>query len=314
MLDLDVGDLDAPGVGLLVEDVLDVGVQLVALGQHLVELVLAEHRAQRGLRQLAGRLQIVLDLDDRPLRVDHAEVEHGVDLHRDVVARDHVLARTSITTMRRSTRTICWMTGIRITRPGPLTFQKRPSLNTTPRSYSRRIFASTRARTATSSGERRPPTPRRACRSPRWSYRRGVGLHVEDQAVDGRRPARDRPAPAAGAVRAASSRHAPAPALALGAFDQLARGAHQCLAPRDDGPPARARRHAEHQDEKRGGDQRGAAISGSGIPKPGVSLSNRITEPMMNAAMPPSPSTPSPDEGLGDDEARCPAASAPAPA
>ena len=67
MLDLDVRDLDAPGVGLLVEDALDVGVELVALGQHLVELVLAEHRAQRGLRELAGRLLEVLDLDDRLL-------------------------------------------------------------------------------------------------------------------------------------------------------------------------------------------------------------------------------------------------------
>ena len=56
MLDLDVGDLDAPGIGLRVEDLLDVDVELLALGQHLVEVVLAEHRAQRRLRELAGRL------------------------------------------------------------------------------------------------------------------------------------------------------------------------------------------------------------------------------------------------------------------
>ena len=85
-------DLDAPGVGLRVEDGLDVDVQLVALGEHLVELVLAEHRAQRGLRELAGRLEEVRHLDDRELRVDDAEIDHRVDLHRDVVARDHVLA------------------------------------------------------------------------------------------------------------------------------------------------------------------------------------------------------------------------------
>ena len=48
-------------------------------------------------------------------------------------------AGTSITTVRRSTRTICWMPGIRMTKPGPLTFQKRPSWNTTPRWYSRRM-------------------------------------------------------------------------------------------------------------------------------------------------------------------------------
>ena len=68
-------------------------VELVALGQHLVELVLAEHRAQRGLRQLAGRGHEVLDLDDRALGIDDAEIEHRIDLHRDVVARDHVLRR-----------------------------------------------------------------------------------------------------------------------------------------------------------------------------------------------------------------------------
>jgi hypothetical protein len=46
VLDLDVGDLDAPGVGLGVEHLLDVEVQAFALGQHLVELVLAQHGAQ----------------------------------------------------------------------------------------------------------------------------------------------------------------------------------------------------------------------------------------------------------------------------
>ena len=63
VLDLDVGHLDAPRVGLLVEDALDVAVQLVALGEHLVELVLAKHRAQRRLCQLTGREHEVLDLD-----------------------------------------------------------------------------------------------------------------------------------------------------------------------------------------------------------------------------------------------------------
>ena len=55
--------------------------------------MLAEHRAQRGLRQLAGRGHEVLDLDDRSLRIDDAEVEDGIDLDRDIVARDHVLRR-----------------------------------------------------------------------------------------------------------------------------------------------------------------------------------------------------------------------------
>ena len=93
LLDLDGADLDAPRLGLLVEDLLQVGVQLVAFAEHLVERVLAEHRAQRGLRELAGGLQEILDADHRAVGIDDAEIEHRVDLHRDVVARDHVLAR-----------------------------------------------------------------------------------------------------------------------------------------------------------------------------------------------------------------------------
>src|SRR5450756_2513989 len=44
---------------------------------------------------------------------------------------------TSMTTVRKPTLTICWMPGIISTNPGPFTFQNRPSINTTPRSYSR---------------------------------------------------------------------------------------------------------------------------------------------------------------------------------
>ena len=75
-----------------VEDLLDVLVQLVALGQHVVEIVLAQHPAQRGLRQLAGRREVA-DLDHRALGIHHAEINDGVHLHRDVVAGDHVLGR-----------------------------------------------------------------------------------------------------------------------------------------------------------------------------------------------------------------------------
>ena len=45
---------------------------------------------------------------------------------------------TSMTTVRRSMRTICCTAGMSRKKPGPLTFQKRPSMNTTARSYSRR--------------------------------------------------------------------------------------------------------------------------------------------------------------------------------
>src|SRR5215510_3056791 len=93
VLDLDVRHLDAPGIGLRVEDALDVEVELLPLGEHLVELVLAEHRAQRGLRELVRRGEEIFDLDDRLLGVDHPEEHDRVHLDRHVVARDDVLAR-----------------------------------------------------------------------------------------------------------------------------------------------------------------------------------------------------------------------------
>src|SRR5499427_3022765 len=92
-LDLHGRHLDTPPLGLLVEHILDIGVELVALGQHLVEVVLAEDPAQRGLRKLAGCGEIIVDLNYRALGVDDAEIDHGVHFHRHVVARDHVLGR-----------------------------------------------------------------------------------------------------------------------------------------------------------------------------------------------------------------------------
>ncbi|MCJ7756255.1 MAG: hypothetical protein MUP13_16965, partial [Thermoanaerobaculales bacterium] len=50
-----------------------------------IQLLLTEHRAQRGLCQLAGRIEEILHLDNGLLRVDDAKVEHGIDLHRDIV-------------------------------------------------------------------------------------------------------------------------------------------------------------------------------------------------------------------------------------
>ena len=43
VLDLDVGNLVAPGFRVLVQDDLNIGIELLALGKHVVELVLAQH-------------------------------------------------------------------------------------------------------------------------------------------------------------------------------------------------------------------------------------------------------------------------------
>jgi hypothetical protein len=93
VLHLDDRDLDAPGRGSLVDDLLQDRVDLVALGEQLVEQVLAEHRPQRRLRDLRGGDHEVLDLHDRVLRLHDPEVGDRVHPHRDVVLGDDFLGR-----------------------------------------------------------------------------------------------------------------------------------------------------------------------------------------------------------------------------
>ena len=44
LLQFDVGDLDAPGVRLFVQEALDVAIELVPFGEHFVEFMLAQDR------------------------------------------------------------------------------------------------------------------------------------------------------------------------------------------------------------------------------------------------------------------------------
>ena len=127
-----VGDLDAPGLGGLVEDALQVDVELVALREQVIHLVLADHRAQRGLGDLAGGIEGVRDLDDRLARIDDAEIHHRVHLHRDVVARDHVLlGHVEHDDAQVDACACAARTGQTRIRPGPLMPVKRPRVNIT---------------------------------------------------------------------------------------------------------------------------------------------------------------------------------------
>jgi hypothetical protein len=81
---------------------------------------------------------------------------------RQHVGRGGVLLDgTSITTVRKSTRTICCTNGTKKIKPGPRTREKRPSVNMTPRSYWRRTLADALARiktnTSSANGPNRPP-------------------------------------------------------------------------------------------------------------------------------------------------------------
>ena len=93
LLDGHLGDLDAPGVRVRVDDGLELPAQLVALGEQLVERGLAQDGAQRCLGELGGGVDVVLHLEDGLERVHDPEVDDRVHLHRDVVPRDDVLGR-----------------------------------------------------------------------------------------------------------------------------------------------------------------------------------------------------------------------------
>ena len=93
LLHLDLGHLDAPRGGVGVEHALQPQVDRLALAQQLVQFRFAQDRAERSLSQLRGRVEEVGHLQDGLLRVDDAEEDHGIHLHRDVVARHDVLGR-----------------------------------------------------------------------------------------------------------------------------------------------------------------------------------------------------------------------------
>jgi hypothetical protein len=79
------------GIGLLVNDHLQLLIELLALGEQFVELDLAQHAAQRRLRNLRRRLQIIFDLGDRRFGRDYPEEDNRVHVHGDVVTSDHFL-------------------------------------------------------------------------------------------------------------------------------------------------------------------------------------------------------------------------------
>jgi len=84
-------DLDAPGVGVLLDDGLEAGVQFIPLRKEVVERNLAEDAAQGRLGQLGGGVEIILHIKHALERVDDPEVENGVDLHRNIVLRNDIL-------------------------------------------------------------------------------------------------------------------------------------------------------------------------------------------------------------------------------
>jgi hypothetical protein len=92
ILDLVAQHLYAPGERGLVDGVDDLAVDDVALLESLVQFELADHAAQRRLRKLRDRDDVVRRAVARLLGVRHLEIQDAVHLKLRVVARDANLA------------------------------------------------------------------------------------------------------------------------------------------------------------------------------------------------------------------------------
>ena len=91
MFDLNVGDLDSPLIGLLIQDLLDVQIQTFAFGQQLIEFVLTEHRTKRCLCQLTSRFHVSLNIDNCSLRIHDTKVKYRVNFDRHIVPGNQIL-------------------------------------------------------------------------------------------------------------------------------------------------------------------------------------------------------------------------------
>ncbi len=72
---LDEHNLDAPGLRALVDHLLELLVDPIALTQELVQLMLTEDAAQGRLSEQEGRLGKVLDFYDRVCGINDAEID-----------------------------------------------------------------------------------------------------------------------------------------------------------------------------------------------------------------------------------------------
>src|SRR4029077_8348491 len=93
LFDLNLRYLDTPRLGILVKDLLQLGINLFALRQDGVQLELTDQATKSRLGQLRCGIQVILDLRERQVGIHNAEVAYRVHFYRDVVTRDHVLRR-----------------------------------------------------------------------------------------------------------------------------------------------------------------------------------------------------------------------------
>src|SRR5262245_27513030 len=160
-----------------------------------------------------------------------------------------------MTIVRRSTRTSCWMPGTMMNMPGPLTRQKRPSRNTTARSYSRRILIEDTSNMMRMTA-RIPPNPIPNAMSGSFFLRRRLERHdVEHEA------AATGDANVLSAPERHRAHHPPSlavdarPALVCRVVEHDADAADQLLVAAHDRTAPRAQREAADENDEQRGDR-----------------------------------------------------------
>lgn len=93
VLEFNILDVNAPLVGLGVNDLADLCGDLVAFAENFVEVEIASHVPKSSLGESAGGIRIVGSLKDGFGGVDNAEIDDSVDINSDIVASDNFLLR-----------------------------------------------------------------------------------------------------------------------------------------------------------------------------------------------------------------------------
>lgn len=93
VLKADALDVDAPFVGLGINNFADLGGNFVTFAENLVEVKIAGDVAKGGLGESAGGVGVIGGFEDGFGGINDAEIDDGVDIDGDVVARDDLLLR-----------------------------------------------------------------------------------------------------------------------------------------------------------------------------------------------------------------------------
>ena len=68
-------------------------VDLVSLGQQLVQIACPHDASKCGLSQLGGGIKIILHFDDRLIWIHDAKIDDGIHFNGDIVTGDDILGR-----------------------------------------------------------------------------------------------------------------------------------------------------------------------------------------------------------------------------